>query len=113
MELNSQSSGLCPQDWNSIWREILDRWRAPLEAAAEAHQHALQTEASTSEAHALDLQLRRMLADAIANIDRKDHKARAANLLNARRKKLLQGQGTHFDPVCMVSAAPWQKSGAC
>ena len=70
---------------------LLDRWRAPLEAAAEAHQHAAETEASASESHALDIQLRRMLADALTNIDKKDDKSRAAQILNARRKQLLQG----------------------
>ena len=100
MHLKSSSQpGLRPQEWAGIWRMIVDRWRAPLEAAAEARQHGAETEASASDGHALDLQLRRMLADALANIDKKDDKARAAHILNARRKQLLQGQGTQFDPL--------------
>ena len=98
-------SGLRPQDWAGIWRMILARWGAPLEAAAEAHQHGVETEASASEGHALDLQLRRMLADALADIDNKGGKARAAQILNARRKQLLQRQGTDFGPLSPIPTA--------
>ena len=95
----SSQTGLRLQEWAGIWRIIFDRWGAPLEAAAEVHQHGAETEASASDGHALDLQLRRMLADALANIDKKDDKARAAQILNARRKHLLHGQGTDLDPL--------------
>ena len=92
---------------------IVDRWGAPLEAAAEAHQHGVATDASASEGHALDLQLRRMLADALASIGKKDDKARAAQILNARRKQLLQGQGTDLDPLPSEPTAYDLSRAAC
>ena len=50
---------------------------------------ALILRVSASTAHSLDLQLRRMLADAVASMDGAARKADAARQLNAERKQLL------------------------
>lgn len=78
-----------PQNWGRIWDMILYRWRGPLPPALPPQQQRPPTEASASMAHALDVQLRRMLTEAISNIGSAKGKAEAAQQLNASRKQLL------------------------
>ena len=77
------------QEWIGIWQGLLARWGPPLPDARAPQQQGAPTEASASSAHTLDLQLRRMLADAIAELDTVDAKSAAARELNAVRKQLL------------------------
>ena len=77
------------QGWASIWDTLLANWRGPLPPAMPPQQQGPPTEASASTAHSLDLQLRRMLADAVACVGGATQKARAARQLNAERKQLL------------------------
>ena len=77
------------QGWVKIWDTIMANWRGPLPAAMPPQQQGPPTEASASTAHSLDLQLRRMLADAVACIGGAAQKADAARQLNAERKQLL------------------------
>lgn len=77
------------QEWVGIWQGVLARWGPPLPDAQAPQQQGPPTEASASSAHTLDLQLRRMLADAIAELDTADAKSAAARELNAVRKQLL------------------------
>ena len=64
-------------------------WGPPLPPAVAPQQQGPPTEASASAAHSLDLQLRRMLAEAVAALSSAAEKAVAARQLNAERKQLL------------------------
>ena len=77
------------QGWAGIRESVMAGWRGPVPPAVAPQQHGPPTEASASTAHSLDVQLRRMLADAVASIEGAAPKADAARQLNAERKQLL------------------------